>query len=402
MQITTTLSSIPVELALFGAILAGLATFHKAALPISVGGAVVIALYKIAITGFAEGPGVTGLAHHMLHEAPLLSNLFLLLTGFALLARHFEETHIPAWLPKVLPDDWTGGVALLGAIFVLSAFLDNIAAAIIGATVARTVYSHRVHIGYLAAIVAASNAGGAGSVVGDTTTTMMWIAGISPLLVAKAYFAAFIAFIVFAVPSSLMQQRWQPIQRDPPAGTHIVMSRIWIVLTVLAAAITANVLGNVFAPDLMNELPVLGLAVWVTLLAASAVHKPDWNILPETIKGTLFLLALVTAATMMPIEKLPPPSAITTLLLGVLSAGFDNIPLTALAIKQGGYDWGMLAFAVGFGGSMMWFGSSAGVAVCNEHPEARSVVKWLQGGWPVLAGYFSGILAYWVVLDWAP
>ena len=40
---------------------------------------------------------------------------------------------------------------------------------------------------------------------------------------------------------------------------------------------------------------------------------------------------------------------------------FDNIPLTKLALEQGGYDWGMLAYAVGFGGSMIWFGSSAGV-----------------------------------------
>ena len=31
----------------------------------------------------------------------------------------------------------------------------------------------------------------------------------------------------------------------------------------------------------------------------------------------------------------------------------------ALALKQGGYDWGVLAYAVGFGGSMIWFGSSS-------------------------------------------
>ena len=47
---------------------------------------------------------------------------------------------------------------------------------------------------------------------------------------------------------------------------------------------------------------------------------------------------------------------------------FDNIPLTALALKQGGYDWGFLAYAVGFGGSMIWFGSSAGVALANMYP----------------------------------
>jgi hypothetical protein len=60
---------------------------------------------------------------------------------------------------------------------------------------------------------------------------------------------------------------------------------------------------------------------------------------------------------------------------------FDNIPLTALALKQGGYDWGILAFAVGFGGSMLWFGSSAGVAVANLFPEAKSAGQWLRHGW---------------------
>ena len=51
---------------------------------------------------------------------------------------------------------------------------------------------------------------------------------------------------------------------------------------------------------------------------------------------------------------------------GFLSSVFDNIPLTALALKQGGYDWGFLAYAVGFGGSMIWFGSSAGVAIVQH------------------------------------
>jgi Na+/H+ antiporter NhaD/arsenite permease-like protein len=76
---------------------------------------------------------------------------------------------------------------------------------------------------------------------------------------------------------------------------------------------------------------------------------------------------------MMPVEKLPAASWQTAFGLGFLSAVFDNIPLTALALKQGGYDWGMLAYAVGFGGSMLWFGSSAGVAISNMYPEARSV-----------------------------
>ena len=101
---------------------------------------------------------------------------------------------------------------------------------------------------------------------------------------------------------------------------------------------------------------------------------------------------------MMPVERLPAPSWQTTFGLGFVSAVFDNIPLTALALEQGGYDWGMLAYAVGFGGSMIWFGSSAGVAVTNVFPEARSVGAWVRHGWHVPLAYIVGffvLLATW-------
>jgi Na+/H+ antiporter NhaD/arsenite permease-like protein len=85
-----------------------------------------------------------------------------------------------------------------------------------------------------------------------------------------------------------------------------------------------------------------------------------------------------------------------------VSAVFDNIPLTALALKQGGYDWGFLAYAVGFGGSMIWFGSSAGVALSNLYPEAKSVGAWLRHGWHVAVAYVIGFFVLLVVLGWHP
>jgi hypothetical protein len=88
--------------------------------------------------------------------------------------------------------------------------------------------------------------------------------------------------------------------------------------------------------------------------------------------------------------------------LGFVSAVFDNIPLTSLAIHQGGYDWGMLAYAVGFGGSMMWFGSSAGVAVANLFPEARSVIGWVRGGWHVTVAYIAGFFVMLALVGWHP
>jgi Na+/H+ antiporter NhaD/arsenite permease-like protein len=396
------LLGIPVDFILFALTLLGVALFHRHTLPVALTGLAAIVVYKLAFTGFKFGTGIGGLGQHMAHEWVMLTNLFLILMGFALLSRHFEESRIPDEMPALLPDDWTGGVALLFLVFVLSSFLDNIAAALIGGTVARHVFQGKVHIGYLAAIVAASNAGGSGSVVGDTTTTMMWIAGVSPLSVLEAYVAAIVAMFVFAVPASLQQQRFSPILKKPPTGLRIDPARVFIVAAILVAALVANITANLKFPALLDTIPVIGLAVWAIILLTAGLRAPDWSVMPETFKGTIFLLSLVTAASMMPVEKLPVASWQTALGLGFVSAVFDNIPLTALALKQGGYDWGYLAYAVGFGGSMIWFGSSAGVALSNMYPEAKSAGRWVSQGWHVAAAYVIGFFVMLAVIGWHP
>ena len=398
----TLLFGIPIDFVLFAATLLGIALFHRHTLLIALGGLVAITTYKLSITGFKDGAGLAGLLIHLSHEFSLLANLFLLLMGFALLSRHFEESAIPDEMPALLPDGWKGGLVLLAIVFVLSSFLDNIAGAIIGGTVARHVFRGKVHMGYLAAIVAASNAGGSGSVVGDTTTTMMWVAGVSPLSVLEAYCAAIVAFLIFAVPASLQQHRHSPIVKH--ARRHLVIdwTRVFIVAAMLTVALVVNVVTNIHFPALLGRVPVLGLAVWAVLLLAAPLRRPDWAVMPETFKGTMFLLALVTAASMMPVEKLPAASWQTALGLGFVSAVFDNIPLTALALKQGGYDWGYLAYAVGFGGSIIWFGSSAGVALSNQYPEAKSVGLWLRAGWHVAIAYVIGFLVMLVLIGWHP
>ena len=396
------LFGIPVDFLLFAATLLGVAVFHHHTLRVALIGLSAIVAYQFLFAGFRTGPGLDGLVTHLAHEWVILSNLFLLLVGFALLSRHFEESHVPAVLPKFLPDDWKGGFVLLAMIFVLSSFLDNIAAAIIGGTVAATVFRHKVHIGYLAAIVAASNAGGSGSVVGDTTTTMMWIAGVSPLDVFEAYIAAFVALFIFGIPAAIQQQAYSPIRKDPPRGVHVDWSRVFIVALILVAAIAANVAINTSYAAHADSFPFIGAAVWVAILVGAAWRKPDWKVVPEAVKGSVFLLSLVMCASLMPVEKLPAASWPTALGLGFVSAVFDNIPLTALALKQGGYDWGFLAYAVGFGGSMIWFGSSAGVALSNLFPQARSVVLWLRHSWYMAVAYVVGFFVLLLAHGWHP
>ena len=395
------LAGIPVDFLLFGLTLLGVALFHNHTLPVALTGLAVITAYKLAFTGFKVGPGLNGLALHMQHEWVLLANLFLLLMGFAILAGHFEKSRIPDEMPALLPDNWKGGLTLLGIVFVLSGFLDNIAGALIGGTIARHVF-RKIHIGYLAGIVAASNAGGAGSVLGDTTTTMMWIDGVSPLRVLEAYIAAAFAFVVFAIPAAIQQQRFSPILKRSSRGLQIEWIRVFIVAVILLAALLANIVPNLKYPALLDAVPVIGIAVWAIIFLSALIRRPDWEVMPETFKGTVFLLALVTIASMMPVEKLPSAGWQTTLGLGFVSSVFDNIPLTALALKQGGYDWGFLAYAVGFGGSMVWFDSSAGIALANMYPEAKSVGLWLRHGWYIAVAYVVGFFLMLVLIGWHP
>ena len=392
---------VPFEFFLFGATLIGVALFHHRTFTVAVTGLAAIIGYKFFVTGFTFGPGLDGLTQALWHERIVLSNLFLLLLGFAVLSRQFEQSNAPEMIPRVLPDDWKGGLVLLGMIFVLSSFLDNIAAALIGGVVAKAIYD-RVHIGFLAAIVAASNAGGSGSVVGDTTTTMMWIDGINPLDVVHAYVAAGVGFFIYAIPLSIVQQRHSPIQKRADTSQPVDFVRLFVVAAILLSAIGANIFANLRAPHLLDQLPVIGLGVWAAIIVTGIIRFPDFKVVISGFKGTLFLLSLVTCASLMPVESLPPASWQTALGLGFVSSVFDNIPLTALAIKQGGYDWGVLAYAVGFGGSMIWFGSSAGVALTNMFPEGKSVFRWLLNGWWVALGYVAGFFALFFAIGWHP
>jgi Na+/H+ antiporter NhaD/arsenite permease-like protein len=387
------LFQIPPEFIVFGLTLLGVALFHRHALAVALAGLFVASLY--ALITFPEGlaAGALDFATHFAEEWAVLINLFLLLLGFAVLANQFERSHLPQALPAWLPEGWHGGFVLLSFVFVLSIFLDNIAGAIIGGVVARHVYRNKVGIGFLAAIVAAANAGGAGSVIGDTTTTMMWISGISALEVAPAFIGAIAALLAFGVPAAFQQHHLCPIKKDTSADIRIDGTRVIVVALLLLALLLTNLVGNSLFPELHESLPMLGLGLWAAILATAPLRQPHWRILTEASMGAIFLVALVALASLMPVETLPEPSPTTVFGLGVLSAVFDNIPLTALAINQGGYDWALLAYAVGFGGSMVWFGSSAGVALANLYPEGRSVGRWLWLGWHVPVAYGVGFVA---------
>jgi Na+/H+ antiporter NhaD/arsenite permease-like protein len=379
-----TFLGIPVEFFLFALTLMGVAIFHRRNFEVAAGGLAVILAYKLLFTDLH-------LVTHLALEWHLLLNLLGLLLGFAILAKLFEDSRFPESLPKWLPDGWMGGFVLLVMVAVISTFLDNIAAAIIGGVIAKKVFKGRLSVGYLAAIVGASNAGGAGSVIGDTTTTMIWIAGVPAIEVAKSFIGSAAAVVFSGIIAGRIQHRLQPIVKDPPKDLKIDTMRLLIVGLIIGGAIAANIL---------LEFPAAG--VWAAILLGGLVRPTPWSEMAKAWKGALFLLSLVLSASLMPVKALPDPSWHTTFGLGFVSAVFDNIPLTALAIFQGGYDWGMLAYSVGYGGSMIWFGSSAGVAITNSFPEAKDTGRWLKEGWHVAVAYVIGFFVMLALAGWRP
>lgn len=390
-----------IEFIIFGLILLGVALFHKQTFRVAVIGVTVLLTFKLLFDPgfhfmehfFGTIPMVDQIMDKELRQGEwgIILNLLGLLLGFAVLSKIFEESGVPDILPMYLPNDWKGPFLLLVFVFILSSFLDNIAAALIGGTIALVVFKNRVHIGYIAALVAASNAGGSGSVVGDTTTTMMWIDGVAALNVVHAYIAALVALLFFAWFGSHQQDKYQPIQKDVNPNVSIDWGKLMSVALILAGAIISNIL---------YDMPALG--VWIAIVISAFIRKVPWREVPGALKGTIFLLSLVTCASMMPVEELPDASWVTAFSLGFLSAVFDNIPLTKLCLDQGHYDWGMLAYSVGFGGSMIWFGSSAGVAITNKFPEARNVVLWVRNGWHVAVAFIIGFFALFLTLGWEP
>ena len=337
-----TLYGVRYELIIFGAMLVGVAIFYKKTMNVAIIGLLSLCFYKYEfVDGFSV---ISKLLGHYNDKGEFVFgsfntylNLALMLPGFALLANLFEESKLPAILPRYLPNNFLGGVILLLMIFILSSFLDNIAAAMIGGSLAMTLYKGNVHIGFVAAICAAANAGGAGSVVGDTTTTLIWIYGKDPLVLAHAFIPATVAILVVAFFASRQQQKYSPINVDVDKTIQIEKSKLIVVVFILALAIVFNYL---------FEFPAAG--IWVALIIGAFITKIKFKLIKNSFESTVFLVVLVFCAELVPIDSVPDASILSTLAIGFVSAVFNNIPLTQLCLIKGGYDWALISYAVGF------------------------------------------------------
>ena len=164
---------------------------------------------------------------------------------------------------------------------------------------------------------------------------MMWIAGVPPSHVFHAIIAATVAFFIFGAPAAIVQQKYSPLMRGSESIHRVDWTRVYVVAFILLLTIATNVFVNYNFPKKAEHFPFIGAAVWVAIMVGAFARRPNWKLLPRAFGGSIFLLALVMGAALMPVEHLPAASWETAFGLGFLSAVFDNIPLTALDAETG-------------------------------------------------------------------
>lgn len=333
---------------------------------------------------FVSSKGISAWTHHFgeYERYMLFINLGLLLPGFGILAHYFEHSGISKRIAKFLTTDGQ----LLWIIFGLSIVLDNIAAALIGCVFLKARYG-QPPFKLLIACIGASNLGGAASFIGDTTTVMLYLSGVSPVVLAKAFSATVPA--QFLLVKFASRHDAKPIEVGRKQSTPLMVRNFAPLL-----GIPGLIIGNQ-----MHDQAGLGLLLGIILGLILAKVKISKALILESLPSTLFLLLLVGTAESVPLEPIKAfmqgrDTNSIAIMTGILSSFFDNIPLTALCIALKNFDWSLLAYCVGFGGSMMWFGSSTGIAVVGQFRELGNTRKWVKPFFVLLGIYLAGALSY--------
>ena len=309
---------------------------------------------------------------------------------------------MPAVLPRLLPDDWKGGFVLLVLVFVLSSFLDNIAAAMIGGAMAHTVFTGKVHIGYLAAIVAASNAGGAGSVVGDTTTTMMWIAGISPLEVLEAFIASAVALVRLRHPGRAPAAALLADPEDDAAHAPRRLDARGDRGVHPAAAVVVNVVVNLRFNEMLGPVPVPRRRGVGGDPADARLRTPDWSLAAGRVQGlgvpaVAGAVRVDDAGRALACRVVADRARARLSVRGVRQHSADRARHQAGRLRLG------LPRLRGRLRRLDDLVRLVGRRGAVEHvPEARSVGLWLRHGWHVAVAYVIGFFVMLAMIGFHP
>ncbi|TWU56857.1 Na(+)/H(+) antiporter NhaD [Rubripirellula tenax] len=303
--------------------------------------------------------------------------------------------------------------------FFMSAVLDNLTTTIVMVSLLRKlIHDREDRLKFLGLVVIAANAGGAWTVIGDVTTTMLWIKHkLGTIEVMQELFLG--SLVCFLVPLAGFAYTMPGLIETPPRMERHVPKDIrpWHQWLFLILGLTA--LLGVPAFKTFTHLPpymgmILSLAVlWIVSELVGHTLEPQTRsttgVLPALkrvdMSSILFFLGILLAVgslgamgvlheTAMWLDHVLPNREIVAIVIGLVSSIVDNVPLVAAGIEM--YDmpmndpfWMLLAYCAGTGGSCLIIGSAAGVAAMGiEHVDFIWYLKKI-GPWAVF-GYFCG------------
>jgi len=309
--------------------------------------------------------------------------------------------------------------------FFLSAILDNLTTTIVMVSLIQRLIARREdRLLFASVIVIAANAGGAWTVIGDVTTTMLWIGGqITPLKIMGAVFLPSLISLLVPLGFISISLKGKTIAPPPKGNESLSVARFernlmfYLGLGVLIAVPAFKTVTHL--PPFMGVLLGLGI-VWLVgeivhrdkdehvrhpLSLANALTRIDMGSIVFFLGILLAVACLERAGLLAMLAKWLDTTLgrqdVIVVVLGLLSAVIDNVPL--VAATMGMYDlahyptdsflWEFIAYCAGTGGSILIIGSAAGVAAMGlERIEflwyARRIAV------PALAGYLAGAVVY--------
>ncbi len=311
--------------------------------------------------------------------------------------------------------------------FFLSAILDNLTTTIVMVSLMkRLLFRREDRLFFAGIIVIAANAGGAWTPIGDVTTTMLWIGGqVSTFSIMQSVFLASLVnmLVPLLVTSRILgnrpvvapPQREEALDLGSSAFERNLMFTLGMAILVLVP-VFKNLTG---LPPFMGILFGLGL-LW---LVGDLVHRREEELRKQRLtlaraltridmSSVVFFIGILLAVAVLEhthilstiahwLDRTVGRQDIIVLIIGLVSAIVDNVPLVAASMGMYGLDqyppdsflWEFIAYCAGTGGSILVIGSAAGVAAMGM--EKIDFVWYLRHiSTLALFGYFSGALVY--------
>jgi Na+/H+ antiporter NhaD/arsenite permease-like protein len=310
--------------------------------------------------------------------------------------------------------------------FFLSPIADNLTTALILATVLITIEKKRKEFLVPGAInvVVAANAGGAWSPFGDITTLMAWTAG-------KGTFTDFLFLFPSAILGYLITafllSKFVPDEKPDFDASKELKPELMTGANVVIGLGVFTIFCAVMSHQLFHLPAMWGMMFGLSLLKLyqyrlKRVHNSEFNVFHSMAKiennTLLFFFGILGAVGALSFigwlglavkvyDPLVLGPTMSNIGVGFISAIVDNVPVMSAVLKadpsaiygtdvMGLDQWMLVTLTAGVGGSLISFGSAAGVGVMGKLPGIYTFAAHMKYAWTIVIGYFVSIGVWYV------